>query len=78
MENEHLVLCDLKSFTNNQGVNFYYMVIYSGYEYIERVYISKDDFEFIAKNLSNIKISNFLTRTYNKRKNSFVLRFRRK
>ena len=78
MENEKLMLCDCKSYQNSKGQCFYYLVIYSGYEYLEKVYVSKDDFEFVIKNLNNIKIKDFLERSFKRSKQAFVLRFKRK
>lgn len=78
MENEKLILCDCKAYQNKNGDCFYYLVIYSSFEYIEKVFISKDDFEYIIKNQNNIKISDFLERSFNRNKQSFVLRFKRK
>lgn len=78
MENEKLILCDCKSYQNNRNEVFYYLVIYSSYEYIEKVFISQADFEFVVKNQQNIKIKDFLERSFNRNKQAFVLRFKRK
>lgn len=78
MENEKFILVDTKSYQNNKGELFCYLVVYSSYEILERVFVSKDDFEFVIKNINNIKIADFLQRSYNRTKNSFVLRFKRK
>lgn len=78
MENEKLLLCDCKAYQNSKGDCFYYLVIYSSFEYLEKVFISKDDFEFVVKQKDNIKINDFLERSFNRNKQAFVLRFRRK
>lgn len=79
MENEKLILCDCKFYQNDKGQTFFYLLICSNtYEYLERVYVTKEDFEFVVKNKLNIKIEDFLQRTYNRTKQHFVLRFRRK
>lgn len=77
MEEEKLLLCDCKSYQNNKGELFYYLIIYSSYEYLEKVFISKDDFDFVVKNKNNININNFLHRVFNRTKQAFVLRFQR-
>lgn len=78
MENEKLLLCDCKAYKNSKGECFYYLIIYSSYEYLEKVFVSKDDFEFIVKSKDNIKINDFLERSFNRNKQAFVLRFKRK
>lgn len=78
MENEKLMLCDFKSYQNEKNQIFYYLVIYSSYEYLEKVFVSQQDFEFVVKNSNNIKIKDFLERSFNRKKQCFVLRFKRK
>lgn len=78
MENEKLVLCDCKSYKNDKNQVFYYLVIYSSFEYLEKVFVTQQDFEFVVKNQQNIHIKDFLTRSFNRKKQMICFRFVRK
>lgn len=78
MEQEKYLLCDLKFYKNAKGEIFYYILVYSSLEILEKVFISQEDFEFVVKNKNNINIQDFLFRSYDRNKKAFKVRFKRK
>lgn len=75
---EKFLLCDLKSYTKDNNI-IYYINIYSSLtESIHKIFINKEDFEYLAKMRNSVNINDFLTRYYNTYKQTFAIRFARK
>lgn len=67
--NETFKIIDIKSlYSNKKNKEYYYVVLYSNLEYILKVFISKDIYDFLKEftedDIYNIAIDNFLTKRY--------------
>lgn len=67
--NESFKIIDVKNLYSNKKKNeYYYVVLYSNLEYIVKVFISKDIYDFLKEftedDIYNIVIDNFLTKRY--------------
>lgn len=67
--NETFKIIDVKSlYSNKKKKEYYYVVLYSNLEYIVKVFISKDIYDFLKEftedDIYNIVIDNFLTKRY--------------
>ncbi len=67
--NESFKIIDVKNlYSNKKKKEFYYVVLYSNLEYIIKVFVSKDIYDFLKdfseEDVYNIAIDNFLTKRY--------------
>lgn len=67
--NESFKIIDVKNlYSNKKKKEYYYVVLYSNLEYIVKVFISKDIYDFLKEftedDIYNIVIDNFLTKRY--------------
>lgn len=67
--NENFKIIDVKNlYSNKKKKEFYYVVLYSNLEYIIKVFVSKDIYDFLKDftedDIYNIAIDNFLTKRY--------------
>lgn len=67
--NESFKIIDVKNlYSNKKKKEYYYVVLYSNLEYILKVFISKDIYDFLKEftedDIYNIAIDNFLTKRY--------------
>lgn len=67
--NESFKIIDVKNlYSNKKEKEFYYVVLYSNLEYIIKVFVSKDIYDFLKDftedDIYNIAIDNFLTKRY--------------
>lgn len=67
--NESFKIIDVKNlYSNKKKKEFYYVVLYSNLEYIIKVFVSKDIYDFLKDftedDIYNIAIDNFLTKRY--------------
>ena len=67
--NETFKIIDVKSlYSNKKKKEYYYVVLYSNLEYIIKVFVSKDIYDFLKdfseEDVYNIAIDNFLTKRY--------------
>lgn len=67
--NETFKIIDVKNlYSNKKKKEFYYVVLYSNLEYIIKVFVSKDIYDFLKdfseEDVYNISIDNFLTKRY--------------
>lgn len=67
--NETFKIIDVKNlYSNKKEKEFYYVVLYSNLEYIIKVFVSKDIYDFLKdfseEDVYNISIDNFLTKRY--------------
>lgn len=67
--NESFKIIDVKNlYSNKKEKEFYYVVLYSNLEYIIKVFVSKDIYDFLKdfseEDVYNIAIDNFLTKRY--------------
>lgn len=67
--NETFKIIDVKNlYSNKKKKEFYYVVLYSNLEYIIKVFVSKDIYDFLKdfseEDVYNIAIDNFLTKRY--------------
>lgn len=67
--NETFKIIDVKSlYSNKKNKEYYYVVLYSNLEYIVKVFISKDVYEFLNSfselDIYAFAIDNFLTKRY--------------
>lgn len=75
---EKFLFCDLKSFKKKDGDVLYYLIIYSNLtEQAEKIFITREDYEYILRMKGNIDYNKCLSRVYNKFKNTFVIKFTR-
>lgn len=67
--NESFKIIDVKNlYSNKKKKEYYYVVLYSNLEYLVKVFISKDIYDFLKEftedDIYNIVIDNFLTKRY--------------
>lgn len=67
--NESFKIIDVKNlYSNKKKKEFYYVVLYSNLEYLIKVFVSKDIYDFLKdfseEDVHNISIDNFLTKRY--------------
>lgn len=67
--NESFKIIEVKNlYSNKKKKEFYYVVLYSNLEYIIKVFVSKDIYDFLKdfseEDVYNIAIDNFLTKRY--------------
>lgn len=67
--NESFKIIDVKNlYSNKRKKEYYYVVLYSNLEYIVKVFVSKDIYDFLKEftedDIYNISIDNFLTKRY--------------
>lgn len=67
--NESFKIIDVKNlYSNKKKKEYYYIVLYSNLEYIVKVFVSKDIYDFLKEftedDIYNIAIDNFLTKRY--------------
>ena len=67
--NESFKIIDVKNlYSNKKKKEYYYVVLYSNLEYIIKVFISKDIYDFLKEftedDIYNIAIDSFLTKRY--------------
>lgn len=67
--NESFKIIDVKNlYSNKKKKEFYYVVLYSNLEYIIKVFVSKDIYDFLKDftedDIYNIAIDNFLIKRY--------------
>lgn len=75
MDNEKFVFCELKNYKTKDGQERYYMNIYSSFERLERVFLTKPQLEKIVSLIQEkrLDINKIVKRTYNRYSQSFVL-----
>lgn len=75
MDVEKFKICDAKTFKTSKGDILYYIVVYSSYELIERVFVTKEDYEYILSKSTSPEILQNFSRVYNRAKKAFVIKY---
>lgn len=77
MEQEKFKLCEVKQIKNSKGEKMQYLVIYSSYEILEKLYITEELYNQFKANENKIDINQLVFRGYDTFNKKFKLYLRK-